>query len=147
LRRAIGWFLAACAVLLPLHALLFFLYQGEVRFRIDLSRFDIHSKDVELNTYVNDVGSDSIARCYDAACSRLDALRGSLPRQTYYCEDEMTYPSISSIVQLSGQYLEVRAYSGNDSDGVAIRNGTGLFPARERGAKRLWAGPISRILR
>jgi len=148
-RRFFGWFIVACITLLPIHALLFWLYQGEVRFRIGVSTFDMvgNPRDLELNTFTDEVGSDSIARSYDAARRRLDSLRGSRPRQTYSCEDEMTYPSISSVIQFQSGYAEVRVYSGNDSDGVILRRGTGTFPAQERGVKRPWAGSMSAILR
>ena len=149
MRRVIGYCIVACITLLPFHALLFWLFQDEVRFRIGASTFDAakNPRELRLNTYVDDVGSDAIARCYDAACRRLDSLRGSRPRQTSYCEDQMTYPSISSVVQFQSGYVEVCVYSGNDSDGVVMRRGTGLFPAQERGVKRPWSGSVSAILR
>jgi hypothetical protein len=80
-----------------------------------------------VNTYENDLSSESIGRCYFMACRRLDAIRGSYPVRTYSWEDEETWPKVSKVVQFPAAYVEVTAYQGNDSDGVSVRIYPGVF--------------------
>jgi hypothetical protein len=91
-----------------------------------------HRKWIELNTFTDEVSSDSIRLSYYRACRRLDALRGGLARRTYSWEDEITYPGVSSVVQYPSCYIETGVFSGNDSDTVWVRVVQGVFPTGNR---------------
>lgn len=130
--------LAFSMILAPLISLAAWWYWGEMRFRHDLLNLSLDESGqasianaIELNTFDDDVSSESIGRCYYSACRRLDSLRGSRPRRTYRWEDSITYPGMSSIVQYPSHYVEVCASSGNDSDEVALRVVPGQFPTSE----------------
>lgn len=84
------------------------------------SRFDI-------NTYTDEVSSEAIGRCYYSACSRLDGIRGHGDLRTYAWEDQITFPRVSTVLQGSAGYIEVRAAMGNDSDSVSVTTAPGLF--------------------
>ena len=120
---------------------------GEIRFSVQLRsividpsgrpRFvGIFPHGIGINTFEDEVESETIRRSYYRACQHLDAIRGSLPRKTYYWEDEITYPGVSSVVQCDSSYIEVLAYQGNDSDGVSVRIHSGRFLATKRAQLR-----------
>ncbi|HVE41043.1 MAG TPA: hypothetical protein VNM14_14205 [Planctomycetota bacterium] len=125
--------LLAVIIAIPLNLLLCLIawpYLPERRFRAQLAAFtgSNGSDEFRLNTYEDDVCSETIGRCYEAACRRLESLRGANPRRTYSWQDSLTYPGVSSIVQFPSHYAEVYVFSGNDSDTVQVRMVPGQFP-------------------
>lgn len=136
-------YLAVCVGAAPILALIGWGYWGEIRFYANLSDITLdeagqpmligsYPHGIRVNTFVDDLESESIGRSYYRACRRLDAIRGGQHRRTYSWEDELTYPRMSSVVQYSSCYIEVEAYQGNDSDGVTVRIGPGVFLAKQR---------------
>ncbi len=82
----------------------------------------------EVNTFLHDVGSETIERSYLRACERAVARwRTAVPPTTYYREGPVGWPSLSTVFQGEGGFVEIRAYEGNDSDGAIIRVARGQF--------------------
>jgi hypothetical protein len=127
------------AVLLPINALFAFLFWGEFRFRLHL--LEIRTDPVgrpcpsplrfELNTFRDDAGPESIARCADAARRRLRELPGGHRARTFSWEDEMGYPGVTTLVQYDQGYVVATVFSGNDSDTVYVRVSPGIFSAEK----------------
>jgi hypothetical protein len=96
---------------------------------------------VSINTFIDDLPSESIGAAYEGACRRLDLLPGI--RRTYYGEDEMGYPQVSSVLQCTRGYIEIRVNRGNDSETLRVRVSPGIF--RPEGLMNLRELPGSEI--
>ena len=121
-------------LLLPWNVLNAWLYWGELRFTVGLLGLP---SELSVNTFDDDVPSESIERCFLAAGLWLELLPGGQRPRTYSFEDKITYPGVVSVVQYPTKYVELTAFSGNDSDGVDLRvvpgkfSTQGLFKVRE----------------
>jgi len=80
-----------------------------------------------LNTFDDEVESQTIADLYYLAGRRLDDLCGSQGRRTYLWHDRLGYPGVSSVVQYPSGYVEVGVFQSNDSDNVWVRVAPGAF--------------------
>lgn len=82
----------------------------------------------DFNTYDDNLTSKTLLEFYKSGCAHLDHLSGIRDRQTYRMQDEEGYPSIVSVVQYPDGYVAVRAYEGNDSQGILLDAVPGAFP-------------------
>ncbi len=125
-------------IAVPLVAVWGWLYFPWVPFELQLHRIHVGPYGVptyrglmggtiDRNTYDDWVSSGDIEDFYWSACSRLDSLRGGLPRKTYCWEDGETWERLSSVVQFTGAYVVVTSGQGNDNDFVNVKIQRGVF--------------------
>lgn len=86
------------------------------------------SADFGVNTFTDEVSSDTIADLYYSACERLEDLRGSHPRKTWVWYDDGGWPRVSSVVLLPAAHIAVTASENNDNDAVYVSVMPGPFP-------------------
>ena len=77
------------------------------------------------NTFTNECSSSTIQSFYESAAQAL-ADRSQAVR-TYSWIDQLGWDRVSTVLQTSSGYIEVRASCNNDNDSVAIHFAPGSF--------------------
>lgn len=126
-----------CAVLAPFVAFGLWVFWPDIsgRLEVRMGIQAIRSHDLgggisderafEADTFTNECSSSTIQSLYEsAACALADR---SDTVQTYGWVDQLGWDRVSSVLQTSGGYIEVRASCNNDNDSVSIRFAPGVF--------------------
>ncbi len=98
--------------------------------------------DISIDTFTDEVSSDSIEELYEITCARLEKL---YPEKitTYYWEDEMGYPRLATIVEFKNTYygnlyLITEAYENNDNDSYHFAYRKGVFKTENKKLLKSW---------
>ncbi len=99
---------------------------GWLEFRQGVAAIKKHTPDSSVierrsfgaNTFTHQFSSTTIERYYNLAAKMLNQHKTGTC--TYYWEDSMGWPRISTVFQAERHYVEVRASQNNDNDSMAI---------------------------
>jgi len=97
--------------------------------------------DIRVNTFNDDLPSWCIASLYNAACKRLDEVRGEYSMRSFVGSDIEGWPRLVTVVEGHERYIETGVAQGNDSDFFWCRLGHGRYEPGGMTEKAGWTIP------